>query len=208
MPHHLRFPLRRRVATAALVLLAPVAAGCGFDVQTDAAYQPAQGSNERVGQVDVLGAVVVSDAKGSGRLIATFVNRGGRPASLTGITGRNVSITGPSSIAIPSYNAGFTNLADSDEQPIVVSNADVDAGYYVRMRFSFSGSDAVTLNVPVVAADGPYAGLAPGQSESGTGSSAGDEVAATGSQGAFGGDAATDEDPVNSDGTSAEVGGQ
>lgn len=187
MPDRSRFPLRRRVASAALVVLAPVAAGCGFDIQTDAAYQPAQGANDRASSVDVLGAVVVSDTPGTGRLVATFVNRASGTDQVTGISGRTVTVTGPSSIEVPAYSTGFANLADSSIEPVIVKDPNIDAGYYVRLRFSFADAAATTLNVPVVAADGPYADLAPQQSGA---SSPGAEIASRGSQGALQDDSA------------------
>jgi len=58
-------PLRRSVAVAALVIT-PLMTSCGFNQPTDRVYTPSVGVNDRSGQVDVLHALVVSGADGSG----------------------------------------------------------------------------------------------------------------------------------------------
>ena len=83
--------LRRSFAltAAALALAAPALTSCGFDYATDRIYTPATGVNNRDGDVDVLGAVVVSSQADSGTFIATFVQQlHHEPASLTELAGR------------------------------------------------------------------------------------------------------------------------
>ena len=68
--------VRRSIAVAAAVVAAPVMSSCGvnFDAQTDQVYNPAVGVNDRSGSVDVLNALIVSKAPGSGTVVATLVN--------------------------------------------------------------------------------------------------------------------------------------
>ena len=70
----LRRSARLLAAAGALLLAAPVLSSCGFNYATDRPYTPAAGTNDQDGDVDVLGAVVVSAEDGSGTLIATFSN--------------------------------------------------------------------------------------------------------------------------------------
>ena len=65
----------RPLATAAAVLaLAAPLTSCGFDYATDREYDVTSAAASREGVVDVLNAVVVSGAEGSGTFIASFVN--------------------------------------------------------------------------------------------------------------------------------------
>ncbi len=145
--------LRRGLATAALVLAAPALTACGFYVQTDQAYQPAIGVNDRAGQVDVLNAVVVSAQKGSGQFLATFVNKsttesvkvlsiesGGSQGSVLGQTLKP---------------EGLLNLAQ--ESPVSVSGQDVQPGKLVRVTIDFSNGQQTVVNAPIVANNAQYA---------------------------------------------------
>src|SRR6185436_4327422 len=59
---------------ATVALATPGLTGCGFDAATERPYTPAAGANDVSGVVDVLGAVVVSSAAGSGTFVATLSN--------------------------------------------------------------------------------------------------------------------------------------
>ena len=65
---------RLLVTAAAVVALAAPLSSCGFDYATDRDYTPGSGANDREGEVDVLSAVVVSAAEGSGTFVASFSN--------------------------------------------------------------------------------------------------------------------------------------
>ena len=67
---------RLLVTAAAVVALAAPLSSCGFDYATDRVYTPASGANNREGEVDVLSAVVVSAAEGSGTFVASLSNNG------------------------------------------------------------------------------------------------------------------------------------
>ena len=65
----------RLLATAAAVVaLAAPLSSCGFDYATDRVYTLTSGANNREGDVDVLSAVVVSAAEGSGTFVASLSN--------------------------------------------------------------------------------------------------------------------------------------
>lgn len=145
--------VRRSLAAAVLVLAAPVLSSCGgnFNQQTNQIYNPAEGVDDRSGQVDVLNALVVSTEKGSGTVIATFVNNDqDREDSLKSIAGAgsdaDLEITpgGPTAIAA----GGLLNLAERGQNFVVGER--VQAGYFVELTFTFDHGTAITVNAPVV----------------------------------------------------------
>lgn len=144
---------RRRLATAALVLTAPVLSSCAssFNAQTDQVYNPSAGVDDRSGSVDVLNALVVSGKEGSGTVIATLVdNDQNRDDSLRGIAGTGkdaaVKVTPGGQTTIPA--AGLLNLATAGQ--VFVTGSAIKPGYDVSLTFTFATGAAATLNVPVV----------------------------------------------------------
>lgn len=145
-------PLRRRAALAAAGLfLVPALAACGFSAQTDQTYQPAVGTNDRDGNLDVLNATVVSAADGSGTFAGTLVNNGDKAVDLTGISGDGVKLT--TKTAVP--GGGLVNLATEGKLALVADS--VKAGDFINLTFTFSDGQSTTLLVPVVANTGDYA---------------------------------------------------
>ncbi len=96
-------PVRRRLATLAVVLLVPGLSACTY--QTDQVYQAGVGVNDRDGTVDVLGAVVVASDDGRGTFVTSLVNNDlEEPQTLTGVTTADsgdaqVQLTAPIEIA-------------------------------------------------------------------------------------------------------------
>ena len=150
-------PSRTRVAAASL-LLVPGLTACSltFDAPTDQVYTPSRGSNERSGVVDVLGAVVVSGADGSGTVAATLVNGDDQPDRLTGVTvdGQAAQIT-TSPRATELKAIGVNNLAASGA--VTVESDAIVGGDFVELAFSFERGDPVTLDAPVVRNTGDFA---------------------------------------------------
>lgn len=153
---------RRRLAIAlgALVLAAPVLTSCGFDYATDRVYTPASGVNERDADVDVLNAVIVSAAEGSGTFIASFANNNqDESASVESISGAGDS----SSLQVDDFEpiqieAGqLVNLATSEEGIIV--KGDFGPGDFVTLSIRFGDGETVEMDVPTVNDCGEYAGL-------------------------------------------------
>jgi copper(I)-binding protein len=155
--------VRRRVASAALVLLVPAAAACGFSEQTDQVYQPATGTNDRSGEVDVLNALVVAAGNQSGTFAGTFSNENQSKAiQLVGVTGPQVKGS-QAAVSIPA--SGIANMALKGQ--ITVSGPQVEAGKFVDLTFNFSNGQSTTMSVPVVGDTGDYANVPlPGSSQS------------------------------------------
>jgi hypothetical protein len=148
-------PLRRSIAVAALAL-APLLSSCGFDQPTDRVYNPGVGVNDRSGSVNVLNALVVSGADGSGTLVATFTNDKLTEAdTLTDVSGAGASVTleAPVDIA-PGGNVSLTN-----ETEVSVEGERVLPGSFITLRFTFENAETVELEMPVVARRGPYADI-------------------------------------------------
>jgi hypothetical protein len=148
--------LRRSVAAA--VLLVPVLASCGFNEPTDRVYTPGVGVNERSGTVDVLHALVVSGADGSGTVVASLSNNNTQQSdALTRIAGAGddsrleVTLEGP--VEIPA--GGVVSLADETE--VSVEGETIKPGTFVELTFSFERGESVTVEAPVVARRGDYA---------------------------------------------------
>jgi hypothetical protein len=146
-------PLRRSIAVAAVVL-APVLSSCGFDAPTDRVYTPAVGVNERSGSVDVLNAVVVSGADGSGTLVATLVNNDTTESeTLQDVAGNGVTVRldGPVDVE----RGASVSLIDETE--ISLDGEEVKPGNFIELTFRFEQAEAVTVEMPVVARRGTYA---------------------------------------------------
>ncbi len=149
-------PVRRSLAALAVVLVVPALGACQY--QTDQVYQPAVGVNNRSGIVDVLGAVVVSGADGSGIFAATLVNKGDKAPTLT-------TVTGPQGLTIQVVKQvkvepeGLTNMADLGA--VSVTGPDVVAGHFIRLTLTFDTGQSTKLNVPVVSKTGEFTQVRP-----------------------------------------------
>lgn len=147
--------LHRRVAVAALLLLVPTVAACGFNDQTDQVYQPGVGIDYRNGQVYVLDALVVDGGNGNGTFGGTLVNHSsGRSAQLISIS----DSIGPVDIKIAPASA--VDLASSGAVRLK-SNA-IKPGHFVTLRLEFSSGQVTTTRVPVVEHSGDYAAVPAG----------------------------------------------
>ena len=150
--------LRRSIAVAALALT-PVLTSCGFNQPTDRVYTPGVGVNDRDGEVDVLNALIVSGAPGSGSVVATLSNNDVDEADqLTDISGageNNAQISLESPIEVP--RGGTVSV--SDEAEVSVEGEQISSGAFVEITFTFENAEPVTVEVPVVARRGPYADL-------------------------------------------------
>lgn len=150
--------LRRSIAVAALALT-PVLASCGFDQPTDRVYTPGVGVNDRDGEVDVLNALIVSGAPGSGSVVATLSNNNVDEADrLTDISGageNSAQISLDSPIEVP--RGGTVSV--SDEAEVSVEGERINSGAFVEITFTFENAEPVTVEVPVVARRGPYADI-------------------------------------------------
>ena len=146
---------RLLVSTALVVALAAPLSSCGFDYATDRDYTPGSGANNREGDVDVLSAVVVSAAEGSGTFVASLSNNGSdEEETFTAVAGQDTTVTATEfePIAIPA--GGLVNLAEPAAG--IVLTGDFAAGDVVPITVDFGNGERVSLNVPVVSDETGY----------------------------------------------------
>jgi hypothetical protein len=147
----------RPLATAAAVLaLAVPLSSCGFDYATDREYTPAGGANNREGDVDILSAVVVSAAEGSGTFVASLSNNDtDTEQTFTGVSGdEGITIEAADFDPITIPAGGLVNLADPAAD--VVLTGDFAAGDFLPLAVDFGNGERITMQVPVVADDFGY----------------------------------------------------
>jgi len=146
---------RLLVSAATVVALAAPLSSCGFDYATDRVYTPGSGANNREAEVDVLSAVVVSAAKGSGTFVASLSNNSpDKEETFTAVAGQDASVTGAEFDPITIPAGGLVNLAEPPAD--IVLTGDFAAGDVVPLTVDFGNGERVSLNVPVVANDTGY----------------------------------------------------
>jgi hypothetical protein len=151
--------LRRSIAVTAIVL-APVLSSCGFNQPTDRVYTPGVGVNERDGEVDVLNALVVSGAPGSGSLVATLSNNDlDEGDALVQVAGSGEDSALRVDLGGPLEVRPGASLSVSDEAEVSVEGEAIEAGAFVELTFTFQNAGTATLQVPVVPRRGPYADI-------------------------------------------------
>lgn len=140
-------PVRRSLAALAVVLLVPALGACQY--QTDKVYQPGVGVNNRSGDVDVLGAVIVSDSEGSGIFVASLANKDAdKPATLTSVTGaEGLTIQVVKQVKVEPES--LVNM--SDLGAVSVNGPEVQAGSFARLTLEFDTGQSTKINVPIVA---------------------------------------------------------
>ncbi len=151
----------RVLAAAGALALATVLSSCGFDYATDRVYTPGAGVNDRDASVDVLAAVVVSAAPGSGTFIASFANNDQEhSATVTSVAGAGTS----AGVQVDSFEpieiapGQLVNLA-TDDAGIVISGDLIEAGGFVTLEIGFGDGDSVQVDVPIVPPCNEYEGL-------------------------------------------------
>lgn len=145
----------RLLVTAAVVALAAPLSSCGFDYATDRVYQVTSAAENREGEVDVLSAVVVSAAEGSGTFIASLSNNDPESEqSFTAVAGEDATVTAAEFEPIAIGPGGLVNLAEPAAG--IVLTGDFQAGDVVPLTVDFGNGERVSLNVPVVADDSGY----------------------------------------------------
>ena len=149
-----------RLVAGALVLAVPLLSSCGFGKATDKVYTPAEGINNRDGDVDVLAAVIVAAQPDSGTFIATLSNNvSTKDDSFEGLEGAgewaDLQI-GEVSPPVDVPARGFVNLADEGG---VSLTGDFEAGDVARLTLTFGSGQTTTMSVPVVFACDEYTGL-------------------------------------------------
>lgn len=158
------------LTTAAVALATTGLSSCGFDNATDREYTPGVGTNDRDGTVDVLSAVVVSTAPGSGTFIASLSN-GDETADVT-LTELGLTDGTPVEFEPLVVTQGtLVNLAEPAAD--LKLTGEFEAGDFVEVALGFDNGERVVLDVPVVDNGGYYAELdGPAPAEETTGETA------------------------------------
>ncbi len=146
----------RPLATASVVLaLAAPLSSCGFNYATDREYDVNSASENREGTVDVLSAVVVSAAEGSGTFVASMSNNDeDEEQTFTGVSGDGETIEAAEFEAVTIPPGGLVNLAEQETG--IKLTGDFGAGDFVPLAVDFGNGERVTLEVPVVSNDSGY----------------------------------------------------
>ncbi|GMA40981.1 hypothetical protein GCM10025883_30260 [Mobilicoccus caccae] len=141
-----------------MAALAPIAAlalaGCQWTstVQTDEAYEPADGRSTTLGGVQVNNLLVVSDRKGGeGTLVGLGVNKTNQDVEVS------FALAGgqPIRIEIPSHSS--KQISDPDNGPMsTLPNIPVEPGGLVDVDIVTAGAGGQSLRVPVLAPYPPY----------------------------------------------------
>ncbi len=171
-------PARRAtLAVSALLVAAPVLSSCGFNYATNRVNTISMGVDDRAGQVDVLGTVIVSGQAGSGTFVSTLVNNDPtEPASFTELTGTDTTtgtVVAAESLepieipprgrvtlgnaAAPALTEGDPSLV-SDPQDVVVTG-DFVPGDFVTVDLVFASGESTSLEIPVVPSCRQWEGL-------------------------------------------------
>ena len=145
---------RLLVTAAAVVAHAAPLSSCGFDYATDRDYTPGSGANNREGEVDVLSAVVVSAAEGSGTFVASLSNGSEGEQTLTAVAGQDSTVTAAEFEPVVIPPGGLVNLADPPAG--IVLTGELGAGDVVPLTVDFGNGERVSLNVPVVSDETGY----------------------------------------------------
>ena len=146
---------RLLVSAATVVALAAPLSSCGFDYATDRNYTPGSGANNREGTVDVLSAVVVSAAEGSGTFIASLSNNEpDAEETFTAVAGQDATVTAAEFDPITIPAGGLVNLAEPAAD--IILTGEFTAGDVVPLTVDFGNGERISMNVPVVSDETGY----------------------------------------------------
>lgn len=152
-----RFPVATLAKAATALLVVSALAGCStnFGAPTDQVYVPTRGMSDRSGDVDVLNALVVSGTEGTGTVVATLVNNLDEPDRLADVTidGESTQVAaGREAVEIAA--GGHNNLGESGA--VSAESESIVPGTFVELTFTFDNAESVSLQAPVVHAEGDY----------------------------------------------------
>lgn len=149
-----RRPVRLATSLALVLGLVWTMAACGFDVQTNQPYTPADGVNLDVNTLKLRNMMVLSDADGEGFFAGSMVDStaeqltavAGVPVNADGSLGSPLEITLNEPITLPvNQLVTITQLAR-----IPVVGEGLKPGLEAKLTMTFSRSGVVELIVPVV----------------------------------------------------------
>ena len=139
-------PRRSAALAAAALVLTGTLSSCGFDLATNRVNTISSGINDRDGEVDVLGAVIISGAPDTGVFVATLSNA--NPALSISLTGLAGDVTTAESLEpLPVASLGSVSLFETGGVPL---SGDIGLGDFVSVDLTFDSGQTSTLNIPVV----------------------------------------------------------
>ncbi|HWH25198.1 MAG TPA: DNA modification methylase [Pseudolysinimonas sp.] len=140
----------RFAASVALgAALVTVLAGCNFLVPqaTQKAYEPSDGVNVTVGDVDVRNALVISDNGHTGNLVLHAVNAGSEDVELTvqyDVNGTKTDVT----LELPAKSA--TDVGYGSGKQELLKKIDAKPGTLLALYFQYGDTPGKQVQVPVL----------------------------------------------------------
>lgn len=160
---HSRYRRYAALVAALLAVVLPLGAGCaaGFQAQTDDVQGSSAGASAHLGNLKIANALLVEDPAGGrvSSVVATVVNDGEQSEQLTTIEVNGQAAGLPSGGSeVPSH--GVLAIGSSDGEQVGVEGA-LAPGSFAAMTMTFRDAGSVTLQVLLLAAEGPYATITP-----------------------------------------------
>jgi hypothetical protein len=144
------------VAVAATIALG--ATGCEFISPAETAHikQVTDGIDASTGSIDVRNALLISDTGEDARFVGTLVNRGDVPRTVT------LQLDGTDETVRVAGNSTVVLADDGQHDTVDFDGVTAKPGSLVKMYFSYSGAQGVSVTVPVLtSAQEEYQTLAP-----------------------------------------------
>lgn len=157
-----RVPASRSLRAGGVALIAAAAlTGCQWTstIQTDQAYEPADGTSVRVGGLEVNNVIVVSEGKGApGNVTGLAINNTARPLEVRVRVANAGGEEGPA-IAVPA--GGTAALSAPGGQAVTIPSVSEIAGSHIALTIS-SSEGQTSVSAPILPPVDFYAPYAPG----------------------------------------------
>lgn len=139
-------PRRSTAIATGVLLLAGALSSCGYDKATNRVNTISSGINDRDGEVDVLGAAIISGAPDTGLFVASLANANQDvPISLTALAG---SVTPAAELQpVEVSPLGLVSLYQSGG---IALSGSIGLGDFVDVELTFSSGQTSTLSVAVM----------------------------------------------------------
>ncbi len=138
-------PRRSAAIAAGVLLLTGALSSCGFDYATNRVNTISSGVNDQEGEVDVLGAAIISGSPDTGLFVATLSNANPSvPISLTAVGGE---VMAPGLAPVEVSPQGTLSLYQSGGIPL---DGTIGLGEFVSVELTFDSGQTSTLEVAVM----------------------------------------------------------
>jgi hypothetical protein len=130
-------------------LVAIVLAGCNFVTPnaTLKPYDPSDGVSTRVGDVDILNVMVLSEDGVSGNLIFSALNSSGDEIDLTA---QYESLGDKTDLTFPLTERGLSDFGFGDGEQVFLTAIDAKPGSTIPIYFQYGEAQGRELQVPVL----------------------------------------------------------